>query len=139
MSTAHFTTKISAHLHPMTELVELPFPQRVRIPSIDPRRPNIKAEKIISLLGIEKEFHVITTRPGIIDEVLRIPSKIPIKMALVAGNFQLASSSLPGVYALVNPTWHIHEMGRPTLPAAFQQFPQPLHDVLTPWMRTFEG
>ncbi|XP_033110608.1 uncharacterized protein LOC117111723 [Anneissia japonica] len=27
MSTAHFTTKISAHLHPMTELVELSFPQ----------------------------------------------------------------------------------------------------------------
>ncbi|XP_071960492.1 uncharacterized protein [Antedon mediterranea] len=138
MTTAHFTTKLSANLHPMTEIIQNDFPQRVRIPSSDPTRPNIKAEKIIKLLGVEKEYHVIMTIPGK-PEVFGIPSKIPIKMTLATGNFRHVAKSLPPMYALVNPTWHIDIIGRSTLQPQFRQFPQPAQEILQPWLSSFEG
>ncbi|XP_022105336.1 uncharacterized protein LOC110987163 [Acanthaster planci] len=139
MDCAHFTTMMSALFLHMSELIELEFPQRVRVveeTNFEKRKP--KEEKVFKLLSFKKDLQVIATRakkPGL----LSIPLSVPLALSIISFKDKSVHSCLPPLFPNINLTWGVMEFGRLQLPKSLSEICQPLPEPLRGWLESFEG
>ncbi len=139
MDCAYFTTMLSALFLHLSQLVDLDFPQRVRVveeKSMELRRP--KDEKILKLLSYKNEFQVIATRAHS-PSLLAIPLTVPVSMTAVPFKEKNTKKCLPPLFLNLNLTWGYTEVGRPELPSKMKGITQPLPEVIRAWLDSYEG
>ncbi|XP_077866285.1 uncharacterized protein LOC144353910 isoform X1 [Saccoglossus kowalevskii] len=110
----------------LTELVNEKLPMRVRMaPEANDMSTHKSMRTVLLLKSVESVQHVIATRPTQ-DGVLSIPLHLSLNVSKVSDDsvdVKTVLRALKPLYACVNSTWKVEDVGIWNLPSQFSQTP----------------
>eukprot|EP00057_Strongylocentrotus_purpuratus_P022999 XP_011677473.1 PREDICTED: uncharacterized protein LOC105444654 [Strongylocentrotus purpuratus] len=139
MTFSSYTTMVVPEFQRLSQLKTHDFPQRVRIPDTSDGRRKRLSERVLSLIDYCEEDCILATRSGDTN-VYCLPLSTPISLERtpLPAEKQVTSMLLP-LYASINTTWNMVDPTQGGLPQLLEEIPQPIAEVLVPWLASWEG